>query len=339
MPAIFLKASVRHGLVAITIGLMAWSVDGQVSALTGFAVGPGVIAMAAGIGFALFTGYNFVGVQPIISIVLPAAIICLGFGLDLSLFTESEVGIAGLGAITATLIATVTLTWLVGRALRLGTSVIVALGAGAAICGNTAVLAIAPLLQMKPDRLAVVLAAINVLGLAMFVVVVIVTRTVGFSQDLAGIGAGASIHAVPQAIAAGDAVGAGAGTTATAVKLSRVGLLVLLLPLVAGLQRKRAAVQDREVSLFKSVRSYVPVYLPCFVLAVLAGNLSLVDASFASDMHSIGRILLIPVLAAVGMRITRESVRKTGGPVFLTGSLVTIGLATASLAAAILLLG
>ena len=87
---------------------------------------------------------------------------------------------------------------------------------------------------MKEENVAVVLAVINILGLATFLLIPFLSTILGLSEMQGGIWAGAVIHAVPQAVAAGDSIGEEGMVIATAIKLARVGL-VFVVPSVPSL--------------------------------------------------------------------------------------------------------
>ena len=147
-----------------------------------------------------------------------------------------------------------------------------------------------------------------------------------------GIWAGSSIHAVPQAIAAGEAIGPEGLAVATAVKLSRVSLLVIVVPLFGVLGRRIAPDESLDDATSTSWTSALrlPLFVPGFILAVIIGNL-LPDQAAESLGYS-GRLILLPVLAAVGLAVTRTTLKQTGGRVFLVGTFSTVALAAASLA-------
>ncbi|MDA1174698.1 MAG: putative sulfate exporter family transporter, partial [Chloroflexi bacterium] len=192
--------------------------------------------------------------------------------------------------------------------------------------------AVAPSLHLNHEDIAVILAAINLLGLAMFFVVVAVSDALQLDPIAAGIWAGSAIHAVPQAIAAGEAIGPEGLAVATAVKLSRVSLLVVVVPLfgILGRRLNRDQASDVGPTNWKTALK-LPLFVPGFVLAVVVGNLLLPDDA-ADGLGYGGRILLLPVLAAVGLAVTRTTLKQTGGRVFLVGVLSTVALASASLA-------
>jgi uncharacterized integral membrane protein (TIGR00698 family) len=319
-------------ILVFALAVVAWGAGWLLNQSDLFSPGASAIAMFAGMGIALATGWDFHGGRLFTRRLLPAAIVLLGFELDLSVVSGADIGVTGLAAIAAT----VTMSFLVAvvgaRLLGVTAPSGAALGAGGAICGNSAVLAVAPSLRLKQADIALVLAAINLLGLVMFFVVVAISDALQLDPIAAGIWAGSSIHAVPQAIAAGEAIGPEGLAVATAVKLSRVSLLVIVVPLFGVLGRRIAPDESLDDATSTSWTSALrlPLFVPGFILAVIIGNL-LPDQAAESLGYS-GRLILLPVLAAVGLAVTRTTLKQTGGRVFLVGTFSTVALAAASLA-------
>lgn len=321
------------------IAVVAWGLNWLLGESDLFSPGASAIAMFAGMGVALATGWDFHGGRVVIKRFLPVAIVMLGFELDLSVISGADIGITGATAIAATVILSFAIAAIGARMLGVASTSGAALGAGGAICGNSAVLAVAPSLRLKPGDTALVLAAINLLGLVMFFVVVAGADALNLDPIAAGIWAGASIHAVPQAIAAGEAIGPEGLAVATAVKLSRVSLLVLVVPLFGILGRRLATAEndtnDAPNPGWKAALR-LPLFVPGFVLAVALSNLLLPDQA-AEGLGYAGRLILLPVLAAVGLAVTRSTLKSSGGHVLLVGVISTTALALGSLAAVLAL--
>lgn len=322
-------------IIALVMGAAAFGISESLNAAGVFSPGAALIAMLAGTGITMVTGYDYPGAQALVRRVLPVAIVLLGFGLDVSVLTGSAIGLAGLAAIGATIVVSFAVSLAAARIFRIDRASALAIGAGGAICGNTAVLAVAPSLRIKSEHLALILAAINLLGLAGFLAVIVLSDALGLDQAAAGVWAGASIHAVPQAIAAGEALGGTGLALATAVKLTRVSGLVLVVPVLALTAARMQADEDRRSTgggLAGLLKRYMPWYVPGFILAAVAGNLFVPDTP-SSVLEEAGRLALLPILAAVGMRITRGSLMSTGGRMILVGGLAAVALSAASLGA------
>jgi uncharacterized integral membrane protein (TIGR00698 family) len=318
--------------LVFALAVTAWGLGWLLNESDLFSPGTSAIAMFAGMGVALATGWDFPGGRVVIRRLLPVFIVLLGFELNLSVLGGAEIGVVGVAAIAATVFTSFIVAAVVARFLGASAPSGAALGAGGAICGNSAVLAVAPSLRLKHEDIAVILAAINLLGLAMFFVVVAVSDALQLDPIAAGIWAGSAIHAVPQAIAAGEAIGPEGLAVATAVKLSRVSLLVIVVPLFGVLGRRLSPDQASDIGPTSwETALKLPLFVPGFILAVVVGNLLLPDQA-ADGIGYGGRLILLPVLAAVGLAVTRTTLKQTGGRVFLVGVLSTVALASASLA-------
>tara|TARA_B110000091_G_C13656604_1_gene407751 strand:- start:128 stop:925 length:798 start_codon:yes stop_codon:yes gene_type:complete len=256
--------------------------------------------------------------------VMPIAIVLLGFGLNLSNFFEPDVGLVGFATAFVTAITSFGICYIAGRYAKLDLETCVALGTGGAICGNSAVVAVSPGLKLKEERVAVILAIINLLGLITFLLLPLLSSILGMSEEQGGIWAGSVIHAVPQAVAAGETIGPEAMEIATAVKLSRVSLLVIIVPLCA-LIGNRVNNESEEIIKIGSI----PYFVPGFVGAAILSTWMLPD-NIAEILAIIGKNLLLPLLASVGFFITRKSMENAGGTILIVGILATFSMLISS---------
>ena len=323
-------------VLALLLAVFAWGLDHLLDRAGVFSPGGGAIAMFTGMAFALASGVDLSGARVLVARLLPVAIVLLGFELDFSVISGAGVGVAGAGAVAATVITSFGVAIVAGRLLGLDAKQSFALGAGGAICGSSAVLVVAPLLGLRNDKMALVLAAINLLGLAMFVVVIAISGVLGLSAVASGVWAGSAIHAVPQAIAAGETLGREGLAVATAVKLTRVTLLLPLVPLLGVVGQRLRDGESGVKTPFTLKALKLPLFVPGFIIAAVVGNL--LPYGRAIDVAGdAAHLMLLPVLAAVGLVVTRRSLRQSGGTVLLVGSIATIALAAASLLAVLLL--
>lgn len=315
--------------IAIGAGLSSAWLDGTEF----FSPGPSVLAVAAGIGTSLILGRSVPTGAFFTGTMLPVSIVLLGFGLNAGVIISREVGLVGILAVVASAVGSFGVALVVGRLMGLSSREGFALGAGGAVCGNTAVAAVAPALRLEGHQTALLLATVNLLGLLTFALVPIAAGLVGMTASEAGIWAGASVHAVPQAVAAGEAIGSDGLVVATAVKLSRVMLLVLVVPLAAMLGSRVTASDGSYGTARRRLRvAKIPWFVPGFVAAVLIGSF-LVPNEASESVAGVGRTAMLPVLAAVGLSVRRESLMGVGGRFIVTGVAATFALMALSLGA------
>ena len=253
-----------------------------------------------------------------IKIIMPLAIILLGFALNLTSFLKSDIGYLGLIVVIITAITSFMTCYFIGRYMKLDLGTSLALGTGGAICGNSAVIAVSPGLKLKEEKVGVILAIINLLGLITFFAIPILSKILNLTEEQAGIWAGSVIHAVPQAIAAGETIGPEAMVIATAVKLSRVSLLIIIVPLCAIIANNKEKMEGEK---FKIGR--IPYFVPGFVLTAILSTW-LMPTEISNHLSSLGKILLLPLLASVGFFINKESMKDAGGPILVVGLVATV---------------
>ena len=158
--------------------------------------------------------------------------------------------------------------WL-GIAEKLG----LLIGVGTAICGSSAIVTAAPILDAKEEEIAYSIGTINLLGVAAMLAFPLLGSVFELQADVFGIWCGLGIHATPQVIAAGFAHyldGQRAGEIATVVKLVRISLLgptlFVLGAWYAYRQRQRTVYLGRPVRYTKLIPGFVVLFLGMVLL-------------------------------------------------------------------------
>ena len=302
---------------SIIIGSLAYIINNQFVNL-GVGIGASTLALIFGALFANLTTKVEEGGKWMIKLVMPMAIILLGFGLNIRSFFEPEIGHLGLFVMLITASTSFITCYLIGRYMKLDLETSLALGTGGAICGNSAVIAVSPSLKLKEEKVGVILAIINLLGLITFFTIPVLSKILNLTEEQGGIWAGSVIHAVPQAIAAGETIGTEAMVIATTIKLSRVSLLVIIVPLCTIIANNKTKTKGQKFEIGR-----IPYFVPGFVLTAILSTW-VIPVELADNLASIGKLLLLPLLASVGFFINKESMRNAGGPILLVGIIATI---------------
>ncbi len=302
---------------SIIIGAFAYIINNELIDYE-IRIGASTLALIFGALFAILTTNVEEGGKWMIKFIMPIAIILLGFGLNLTSFFETEIGSIGLFVVLITAVTSFTTCYFIGKYMKLDLETSLALGTGGAICGNSAVMAVSPGLKLKEEKVGVILAIINLLGLVTFFTIPVLSKILNLTEEQGGIWAGSVIHAVPQAIAAGETIGPEAMVIATTIKLSRVSLLVIIVPLCAIIANNKIKTEEQKFEI-----GTIPYFVPGFVLTAILATW-LIPVELADNLASLGKLLLLPLLASVGFFINKESMRNAGGPILLVGILATI---------------
>ncbi len=274
---------------------------------------------------------------------IPWAIALIGAGLNLAVV--ASIGVASLSIVFGAIALAVIAALAAGRAARLRSRSSLLLASGTAICGNSAILAIAPIIKAREKEILVSIGVVNLIGLAFMVLLPAVGALVGMSGEQLGVWAGASIHSVPQAIAAGFAYPQpGAGEVATLVKLVRVAMLVPFVIVVTLLMANGNGGLHNV-----KVRKLMPWFIWGF-LALAAAN-TFVQASGAlppevattlssgmSWLNLTGGILLTISLGAIGLDVNLRTLTRVGKRALLVGVIASVAMAAGCYALIMLLM-
>jgi uncharacterized integral membrane protein (TIGR00698 family) len=258
---------------------------------------------------------------------IPLTIVLTGAGLNLA--RVATVGSTAL-AITVVCISVsmAAAIWL-GRMFKVWHRTALLIGAGTAICGTSAIVAVAPLIEAEDQDLMLSIGTVNILGLVLMFLLPALGGLLHLRDEAFGVWAGTSIHAVPQVVAAGFAYSAPAGALAT--------LVTLLAPFLFVLGYSYARRSGSAVSI--QYHRLVPPFVYGFLALSLANTLNLLPvlqfhfgAYPLSDLlSSLGELFLTLSMAAMGLEVNVRFLARTGGRAVLTGAAASMVLCTVSL--------
>ncbi len=241
--------------------------------------------------------------------------------------------ILGLGVgVIGLIIAVVTLSmaaclWL-GRLLGLSPAQRLLIAGGTSLCGAAAVVAVDGVIDADDEDTATAVAIVVVFGTALLGLIPLGAAALHLSQRQAGLWAGASIHEVAQAVAAGGLIGSGALAVAVVVKLGRVLLLAPVVALI-GLGRRRHAAPGTRPPV-------VPGFIVGFAVCVAIASTGLVPAHVLAFGNPVQVALLSAAMFALGTGVRVSALRAVGPRPFVLGALGSAWIAGLGLAGALL---
>jgi uncharacterized integral membrane protein (TIGR00698 family) len=194
------------------------------------------------------------------------------------------------------------------------------LGAGNAICGNSAIAAVQPLVGASPAQIAVSVTLINALGL-------LGTLFLGPGAALVGLGPteqavlmGSLLQSVGHVSAAASGLGDGPALLAMSLKMGRILLLIpllLWLQVLSSVSKQSKDSEGAPKSRLRSLIHEVPFYVWGFVLCALATNLFPWPNWLLSSIKNLTQWMLWVALAAIGMNIRISQVLQQGRGAFI----------------------
>jgi uncharacterized integral membrane protein (TIGR00698 family) len=194
--------------------------------------------------------------------------------------------------------------FLVGRALGLRAKLAALVAVGNAICGNSAIAAVAPVLRADKRDVASAIGLTAVAGVALVLALPLLAGPFGLSHYQYGVVAGMSVYAVPQVVAAAFPVSQLSGEVATLVKLTRVLLLGPVVVVVGLLVRGGAARRGPS--------TYVPWFVAAFLLLAALRSTGLLPDAIAAPAREVSRLLTVLAMAGLGFGVELAGVRAVG---------------------------
>jgi uncharacterized integral membrane protein (TIGR00698 family) len=247
---------------------------------------------------------------------LQASVVGLGFGMNLhevlragrSGFVYTAVSIAF--ALTAGLLA--------GRMLRVNKTASILITVGTAICGGSAIAAVAPIIHADQEETAVSLGTVFILNAIALLIFPPLGWLLHLSQQQFGLWAALAIHDTSSVVGATARYGAVALVVGTTVKLTRA---LWIVPVSVG-----AAVLKRSDS-----RIQWPWFIALFCLAAVANTYL---PGLSREWHALsvmGKLGLTATLYLIGTGISRATVRQVGVRPMLQGVILWILVGVTSL--------
>jgi len=248
---------------------------------------------------------------------LEFAIVLLGASLNLAAIVDAgfQLLLAVVISVSVTLVSGVTLGRLAGLSTRL--SILIAVGN--AICGNSAIAAVAPVIRAKKQEIASAIALTAVLGIGVVLTLPALISLFDLSDERYGVIAGLTVYAVPQVLAATIPVSAEAGQVASLVKLTRVLLLGPVVALFAWIYRKG---DEGEATTRLSLGKFLPWFVIGFAALALLRTGSVIPEGLGDMAKDASKILTSIAMAGLGLSVDLRSVRSSG----LRVALVVLGL-------------
>ncbi|HQU83643.1 MAG TPA: putative sulfate exporter family transporter [Pyrinomonadaceae bacterium] len=270
-------------------------------------IGSPPLALALGLALAVTVVNPFAeSASKITPYLLRGSVVLLGFGMNLSAVVKA--GKDGVLFTIATIFGTLALGWILGKALKINGKTSNLISGGTAICGGSAIAAIAPAIRADADETSVSLGTIFILNSVALFVFPIIGHALNLNEHQFGIWSAIAIHDTSSVVGAGARYGAEALQVATTVKLARALWIAPVAFLFAFLYcPKNGETKLREmipwlIFLFIGatiIRTYTPPQVPP---SLFEGIVNLAKAGLTVTLFLIGASLSRETLKNVGIR-------------------------------------
>lgn len=207
-----------------------------------------------------------------------------------------------------------------GKLLKVEKNTSLLIASGTAICGGSAIAAVAPIINSKNYQTSFALIVIFVLNAIALFIFPVIGHKLGLSQEAFGNWAAIAIHDTSSVVGAGAIYGEKALQVATTVKLIRALWIIPLSLIIAFINKS----EDK-----KSIK--IPWFILFFVLAIIFANMFPSMQSSYDHFSWLGKRGMVVALFLIGSNITIGEIKKSGPRSFILGILLWIIISLGSL--------
>lgn len=281
---------------------------------------PAPAALLAGILFSLILGNPIADkTHKLTHKLLQFSVVGLGFGMNAA--AALEAGRQGFMYTVSGIALTFISGYLISKILKVDKTTSYLISAGTAICGGSAIAAVAPAIRAKNENTSVALGVVFLLNSAALLLFPVVGHHLGLGQKQFGIWSAIAIHDTSSVVGAASQYGTLALATATTIKLTRA-LWIIPVSLISG-------------TIFKSgqKRIGIPFFIFAFFAAMLL-NTYLTPLHDAFEIiYSLSRQALVVTLFMIGSNLSAAAIKNVGWRAFAMGTVLWIVISSMSLLA------
>lgn len=280
------------------------------------------IALLLGLIVANLSGHPYLPLNhKATHILLQVSVVGLGFGMNV--INAFSAGKEGFFFTIASIISTLLLGTLLGKWFKIEVKTSHLISCGTAICGGSAIAAIAPVIKSNEKQTSVALGVIFILNSLALFLFPVVGHWLGLSQKEFGLWCAIAIHDTSSVVGAANKYGFEALQIATTVKLARA-LWIIPIALFTSVLFKN---ESRKIK--------IPYFIGLFILAMLMNTYISETAIISTYLVSIAKIGLTLTLFLIGAGLNRNVLLAVGIKPFFQGILLWLFIAMASLGAII----
>lgn len=255
-------------------------------------------------------------IKYISSYFLKTGIVLLGFTLSLRIL--NEVGASVLIIIVGVILTSLVTSMLVNKGLKVNKKLSLLIGIGTSICGGSAIVAAAPIIEADDEDIAVAVTTMFIYSMLALLIMPIFGTLFNFTDSQYGILAGVAVNDTASVVAAAFDWSDAAGNIATVVKLVRT---LFIVPVTLGLiyfkysetrKRSMASVNGKVAIDWKQIKSTIPVFVVLFVLAVFFASVIPIPTAITSVLSQTSKLFMTIALISIGLGVHFNQIKKAG---------------------------
>lgn len=253
---------------------------------------------------------------------LQASVVGLGFGMNLH--ASLAAGKEGMLFTIVSVVGVMVLGVLLGKLLKVNPKNAYLISSGTAICGGSAIAAVAPIIDADDNDTSMALATIFILNAIALFIFPPIGHALGLDEQQFGTWAAIAIHDTSSVVGAGAAYGEEALQVATTIKLTRA---LWIFPL---------ALASILVFRSKGKKIAVPWFIFMFIGAMIMNTYLPLPEWLTSGIVVVAKRALSVTLFLIGCGLSIAAIKKVGAKPLVLGVLLWAIISLATLAVVML---
>ena len=287
-----------------------------VACLTPFISPP--VALFMGLVIAQCIGHPFLHINSKAThILLQLSVIGLGFGMNVQ--SAMQAGRQGILFTVVSITGTLLVGYLMGRWFNIDKKTSYLISAGTAICGGSAIAAVAPVVKAEEKQMSVALGTVFILNSAALFIFPMVGHYLNLTQTQFGLWCALAIHDTSSVVGAATKYGPHALEVATTVKLARA-LWIIPVALISAFVFKNPS---KKIS--------VPYFIVLFILAMVANTYLPIARSISPYIVGAAKAGLTLTLFLIGAGLSRKVLAVVGFKPLIQGVVLWAGISITAL--------
>jgi len=276
------------------------------------------VALLLGLIIAQLTGHPYLQLNnKATRILLQVSVVGLGFGMNVQ--SALQAGKQGLLFTIASIAGTLSLGALLGYFLKIERKTSLLVSCGTAICGGSAIAAIAPIIKAEEKQISVALGTIFILNSIALFVFPAIGHWLHLSQTQFGLWCAIAIHDTSSVVGAANRYGSEALQIATTVKLARA-LWIIPVALVTAVFSKTGKGKIK-----------IPYFIGLFILAMILNTYLPYIHPVSTIIVQMAKAGLTLTLFLIGAGLSRKILKSVGVKPLLQGVILWVAISVVSL--------
>ncbi len=284
-------------------------------------------ALLTGLVIAFAMGHPFLKInKKATTLLLQVSVVCLGFNMNFehAMKAGKEGFLFTIGTIGVTLLA----GYIIGKALNINKNISTLISNGTAICGGSAIAAVAPVIKANDEEISVSLGTIFILNSIALFIFPVLGQYLNMNDQQFGTWCAIAIHDTSSVVGAASKFSDKALQIATTIKLERALWIIPITLATAYFQRSTGKIKLPYFIFYFIIAIIISTYLPNYIGAL---NTPIEGHTLFQWAYLFGRKGLVVTLFLIGSGLSLNTLKQVGWRPILQGVLLWLIIGGASL--------